>query len=91
MTSLKRSPSAPDIPTLAEQGLPGFDADSRFAIFAPAHLPKELQDKLNAEANRVYSLPDVQAKMKTLGWNRCSARPSGWPPSSAVRSPSGPR
>ena len=67
VTSLKRSPSAPDIPTLAEQGLPGFDADSWFAIFAPAHLPKELQDKLNAEANRVYSLPDVQAKMKTLG------------------------
>jgi len=67
VTSLKRSPSAPDIPTLAEQGLPGFDADSWFAIFAPAHLPKELQARLNSEANRIFNLPDVQAKLKTLG------------------------
>jgi len=67
VTSLKRSPSAADIPTLAEQGLPGFDADSWFAIFAPAHLPKELQARLNAEANRIFNLPDVQAKLKTLG------------------------
>lgn len=67
ITSLKRSPSAPDIPTLAEQGLQGFDADSWFAIFAPANTPKDVVAKLNAELNRIYSLPDVQAKLKTLG------------------------
>ncbi|GAB7550045.1 Bug family tripartite tricarboxylate transporter substrate binding protein [Cupriavidus sp. CuC1] len=67
VTSAKRSPSAPDIPTLAEQGLPGFDADSWFAIFAPANTPKDVIAKLNTELNRIYQLPDVQAKLKTLG------------------------
>ncbi|CAG9173235.1 Bug family tripartite tricarboxylate transporter substrate binding protein [Cupriavidus pinatubonensis] len=67
VTSAKRSPSAPDIPTLAEQGLRGFEADSWFAIFAPANTPKDVVAKLNAEFNRIYSLPDVQAKLKTLG------------------------
>ena len=67
VTSAKRSPSAPDIPTLAEQGLPGFEADSWFAIFAPANTPKDVVAKLNAELNRIYSLSDVQAKLRTLG------------------------
>ncbi|EHP43928.1 extra-cytoplasmic solute receptor [Cupriavidus basilensis OR16] len=67
VTSAKRSHSAPDIPTLAEQGLPGFDADSWFAIFAPANTPKDVIAKLNTELNRIYQLPDVQAKLKTLG------------------------
>ncbi len=67
ITSAKRSPSAPDIPTLAEQGLPGFEADSWFAIFAPANTPKDLVAKLNAEFNRIFTLPDVQAKLRTLG------------------------
>ncbi|KAA6126238.1 Bug family tripartite tricarboxylate transporter substrate binding protein [Cupriavidus cauae] len=67
VTSLKRSASAPDIPTLAEQGLSGFQADSWFAIFAPATTPKDVVAKLNSELNRIFTLPDVQAKLKTLG------------------------
>ncbi|MBB3013150.1 Bug family tripartite tricarboxylate transporter substrate binding protein [Cupriavidus alkaliphilus] len=67
ITSAKRSASAPDIPTLAEQGLPGFEADSWFAVFAPANTPKEVVAKLNAELNRIFTLPEVQAKLKTLG------------------------
>jgi tripartite-type tricarboxylate transporter receptor subunit TctC len=67
VTSLKRSQSAPDIPTLAEQGLAGFEADSWFAIFAPANTPKDVIAKLNTELNRIFTLPDVQAKLKTIG------------------------
>lgn len=67
VTSLKRSASAPDIPTLAEQGLNGFQADSWFAIFVPATTPKDVIAKLNTELNRIFTLPDVQAKLKTLG------------------------
>lgn len=67
ITSAKRSASAPDIPTLAEQGLTGFEADSWFAIFAPANTPKAVVEKLNTELNRIYRLPDVQARLKTLG------------------------
>ena len=66
-TGAKRSPAAPDVPTIAEQGLPGFEATSWFAIFAPAATPKDVVAKLNAEVLRVFKLPDVQEKLKTLG------------------------
>jgi tripartite-type tricarboxylate transporter receptor subunit TctC len=67
VTSAKRSPSAPEIPTIAEQGLPGFEATSWFAVFAPAGTPKPVVDRLHAEIVRIFNLPDVQAKMRTLG------------------------
>jgi tripartite-type tricarboxylate transporter receptor subunit TctC len=67
VTSSKRSASAPEIPTIAEQGLPGFEATSWFAVFAPAGTPKPVVDRLHAEIVRIFGLPDVQAKMKTLG------------------------
>jgi len=67
VTSAHRSASAPDIPTIAEQGLPGYEATSWFAVFVPAHTPKEIVVKLNAEMNRIFTQPDVQAKLKTLG------------------------
>ena len=67
VTSAKRSASAPEIPTIAEQGLPGFEATSWFAVFAPAGTPRPVVDRLHAEIVRIFGLPDVQAKMKTLG------------------------
>ena len=67
VASAQRLATTPDLPTLAEQGLPGFEADSWFAIFAPANTPKDVIARLNAELNRIYTLPDVQAKLKTLG------------------------
>ncbi|MBK0393130.1 Bug family tripartite tricarboxylate transporter substrate binding protein [Ramlibacter algicola] len=67
VTSAKRSPAAPDIPTLAETGLPGFEATSWFALFAPAGLPRDVQMKINAETARVLAMPDVKEKLATLG------------------------
>lgn len=67
VTSAKRSPSAPDVPTIAEQGLPGFEATSWFAVFAPAGTPRPIVDQLHAEFVRIFNLPDVQAKLRTLG------------------------
>jgi tripartite-type tricarboxylate transporter receptor subunit TctC len=67
VTSAKRSPSAPDIPTIAEQGLPGFEATSWFAVFAPAGTPRPVVDRLHAEFVRIFSLPDVVQKLRTLG------------------------
>ena len=67
VTSAKRSPSAPDIPTIAEQGLPGYEAESWFAVFAPANTPKDVVEKLNVELNRIFELPDVRQKLATLG------------------------
>ncbi len=66
-TSARRSASAPDIPTIAEQGLPGFDATSWFAVFAPAGTPQPVVDKMNAEIRRVFELPESKEKLKTLG------------------------
>ena len=65
-TTAKRSPAAPDIPTVAES-LPGFEATTWFAMFAPANTPKSVIDRLNAEALRVFKLPEVAERLKTLG------------------------
>ena len=67
VTSATRSPAAPDIPTIAESGLPGFEATSWFALMAPAGLPREVLARINAETARVLSLPDVREKLTTLG------------------------
>ncbi len=65
-TTLKRSAAAPDIPTVAET-IPGFEATTWFAMFAPAGTPREIVLKINAELQRVFKLPDVADKLKTLG------------------------
>ena len=65
-TTLKRSPAAPDVPTVAET-VPGFEATTWFAMFAPAGTSPEVIGKLNAELKRVFSLPDVQDRLKMLG------------------------
>jgi tripartite-type tricarboxylate transporter receptor subunit TctC len=65
-TTVKRSAAAPDVPTVAES-LPGFEATTWFAMFAPANTPKAVIDKLNAEVVRIFKLPDVAERLKTLG------------------------
>ena len=65
-TTAKRSPAAPDVPTVAET-VPGFEATTWFAMFAPAATPKDVVARLQAEMQRVFKLPDVADKLKTLG------------------------
>lgn len=65
-TSVKRSPAAPDVPTVAES-VPGFEATTWFAVFAPAGTPRDVVNRFNAELKRVFALPDVLDKLKTLG------------------------
>jgi tripartite-type tricarboxylate transporter receptor subunit TctC len=66
-TGAKRSSAAPDVPTIAEQGLPEFEATSWFAVFAPAGTPKQIIAKWHAELKRIFTLPEVAAKLQTLG------------------------
>ena len=75
VTSATRSAAAPDIPTIAESGLPGFDATSWFALMAPAGLSKDVQTRINAETARVLSLPDVREKMAVLGLDLAPGSP----------------
>lgn len=62
-----RSTFAPDIPTVAESGVPGYDMDVWFGVVAPAGVPDEILDKLNAEINRVLRTSDVRARFTDQG------------------------
>jgi tripartite-type tricarboxylate transporter receptor subunit TctC len=73
-TTARRSPAAPDVPTVAET-VPGFEATTWFAMFAPANVPKPVIDRLNAEVLRVFRLPDVQERLKTLGLDAVLSSP----------------
>jgi len=65
-TTAKRSAAAPEVPTVAET-VPGFEATTWFAVFAPAGTPREVVERINAEMQRVFKLPDVADKLKGLG------------------------
>ncbi len=75
VTSAIRSPAAPSIPTIAELGLPGFEATSWFALYAPAGLPRDVQMRINAETLRVMALPDVKEKLAALGLEIAAGTP----------------
>lgn len=67
VTSLKRAAAAPEIPTIAESGLPGFEAVSWFAVFAPAGTPRPVVDKLQGEISRILKQPDVAKRLTDIG------------------------
>ncbi len=75
VTTAQRSRSAPEIPTLAESGFPGFDVSTWYGIMGPAGMPKELVTRINAEVNKILAMPDVQEQLK-----KSAVEPSPWTP-----------
>ena len=67
ITTAARSPSAPEIPTVAESGLPGFEMSAWDAIFAPAGTPKPIIDKLNAAVRKALEDPQVKDSLLARG------------------------
>lgn len=67
VTSARRSAQLPDVPTLAESGVPGFDVSSWQALYLPAGTPPAIVAKLNAEVQKIVAQPEVKAKMESLG------------------------
>ncbi|MET0334458.1 MAG: tripartite tricarboxylate transporter substrate binding protein [Rhizobacter sp.] len=67
ISSLTRSAIAPEIPTLAELGLPGFEFTFWFGLFGPAKLPKEMVEKLHTAAVKAANQPEVKAKLLSSG------------------------
>ncbi|TAJ25317.1 MAG: tripartite tricarboxylate transporter substrate binding protein [Reyranella sp.] len=67
VTSAKRSAELPDVPTLIEAGLPGFDMTTWYAVYVTAGTPPEIVARLQAELAKAVALPDVQAKLRGLG------------------------
>ncbi|HEX7465561.1 MAG TPA: tripartite tricarboxylate transporter substrate-binding protein, partial [Usitatibacter sp.] len=65
---LKRSPYLPDVPTIAEQGFPGFESVGWIGLCAPAKTPAAILDKLNAEVLKMLGSPDVKAKIEDLAF-----------------------
>ena len=67
ITSAKRSQLLPDVPTIAEQGLPGYEVIQWFGVFAPPGTPKPIVDKLNAEINAMMKTPEFIEKIESQG------------------------
>jgi tripartite-type tricarboxylate transporter receptor subunit TctC len=76
VASLKRSPAAPDLPTIAEQGLPGFEAVSWYALMAPAGTPSDVVEKIAAESARALRDPAVRERLLGLGANPVGGTPA---------------
>jgi tripartite-type tricarboxylate transporter receptor subunit TctC len=75
VTTLKRSPAAPEIPTMAEQGLPGFEALSWFSLMAPANLSPALQKRLNALTRQTLNQADVKKRLLASGLDPAPGSP----------------
>src|SRR3954468_14579125 len=69
MASARRDPLLPDVPTVAESGLPQFEISGWYGIFAPARTPKDIVAKLSAEIGRQLALPDTRASLAKIGVN----------------------
>ena len=67
VTTTKRSPAAPDVPTMVESGIPGFDISNWFAYFVPAGTPGEIIARLNGEVNKALKFQDVKDKLASVG------------------------
>ncbi len=67
VTTKKRVPALPDVPTVAESGLPGYESVSWGGVMAPGGTPAEVVNKLNAETLRILRLPDVRERLEGLG------------------------
>jgi tripartite-type tricarboxylate transporter receptor subunit TctC len=67
VTSAKRAGAMPDLPTIAESGVPGYEMVLWIGVFAPAGTPREIADKLNAEVVRIVNLPDIREKLDGMG------------------------
>jgi len=78
--SAARTPSLPDVPTVAEAALPGFEASGWFGMFAPARTPREIVDRLNGDLGRILQIRDVREKLVGQG-----ADPLGGSPDDLAR------
>jgi len=75
ITSKERSPLLPDVPTISEAALPGFESGSSYGIVVPAHTPQAIVLKMNAEIARLVATPEVSARLKEQGLHNGAGAP----------------
>ena len=80
VTTASRSSFTPDLPTVAESGVPGYEVTAWFGIVAPAGTPRDIVAKLNAEVNRILALPETRDRFQKAG-----VEPTGGSPEDFAR------
>ncbi len=75
VTSAKRFPALPEVPTIAEAGVPGYEASSWFGIFAPAATPPQIIALLNGELNKILAAPDTRKRLLEQGADAAGGTP----------------
>jgi len=78
MTGNQRYESLPDVPTIAEAGLAGFDVNGWYGLYAPAGTPKDIITRLNAEVVKILAMPDVKARLLDAGIIATSSSPEAF-------------
>ena len=68
VTTAARVQEFPDLPTVAESGLPGYDVETWYGLYLPAGTPKPIVDKLNLDVNAVLQQPDTKARFQKMGY-----------------------
>jgi tripartite-type tricarboxylate transporter receptor subunit TctC len=67
VTGVKRSSLVPDVPTIAEAGVPGYEFEAWYALFAPAKTPRRVVEKINGDVNRALREPDIRQRLAAIG------------------------
>lgn len=75
VTSAQRSLSAPDLPTVSEAGIPGYEAGTWYGLLVPAGTPREIVSRLHAESVKALKLPDVKARLDATGFEPIGTTP----------------
>jgi len=78
MTGAQRSAAAPEVPTIAESGFPGFEAAAWYGVLAPAGTPKTVIVRLNGEIVRVLKMPDVKERLENVGFELVGGTPDAF-------------
>ena len=73
--SLQRSPSLPDVPTIAESGFPGFEVVSWWGVLGQAAMPKDIVARLNSEIAKLMASPDARDRIGALGADIMTSTP----------------
>jgi tripartite-type tricarboxylate transporter receptor subunit TctC len=75
LTSRERLAKWPNVPTMAEAGIPNFEASAWYAVYGPPGMPRDVVQKLNAEIRRIVALPAVQQRLENMGMQAAASSP----------------
>jgi tripartite-type tricarboxylate transporter receptor subunit TctC len=78
ISTAKRSPQAPELPTVAESGVPGYDLTPWYGIFAPSGTPRAIVNRLNGEIDRILNAPDLKARFQSQGIDLVTSTPEAF-------------